>query len=132
MSIAYLLLLLFLCISLHACNARHLSPLDKKKSHFSIKNGEKNGFDFSPKQLNEGIQKMEKEELVGDSEKAKNRRRTSQRVVKVKGIGKGSGALQSESLVSVSWRVPHKKQSQKHPGFNLDYSPPKTHPPSHN
>ena len=37
-----------------------------------------------------------------------------------------------KSRVSVSWRVPHKKRGEKQPGFNLDYSPPKTHPPSHN
>ncbi|KAJ4839838.1 hypothetical protein Tsubulata_010065 [Turnera subulata] len=37
-----------------------------------------------------------------------------------------------ESLVAVSWRVPQRKRGEKHPGFNLDYSPPKTHPPSHN
>ncbi|MBA0584096.1 hypothetical protein Gorai_014924 [Gossypium raimondii] len=34
--------------------------------------------------------------------------------------------------VAVSWRVPHKKHDEKNPGFNLDYSPPKTHPPHHN
>ncbi|KAG8486375.1 hypothetical protein CXB51_019822 [Gossypium anomalum] len=34
--------------------------------------------------------------------------------------------------VAVSWRVPHKKHGEKNPGFNLDYSPPKTHPPHHN
>jgi hypothetical protein len=28
--------------------------------------------------------------------------------------------------------VPQKKRGERHPGFNLDYSPPKTHPPSHN
>lgn len=37
-----------------------------------------------------------------------------------------------EGSISVSWRVPHKKRGEKQPGFNLDYSPPKTHPPSHN
>ncbi|KAK6162548.1 hypothetical protein DH2020_002389 [Rehmannia glutinosa] len=37
-----------------------------------------------------------------------------------------------ESLTSVSWRVPHKKKGEKEPGFNLDYLPPKTHPPVHN
>lgn len=37
-----------------------------------------------------------------------------------------------ESLDSVSWRVPHKKSGENNPGFNLDYAPPKTHPPSHN
>lgn len=38
----------------------------------------------------------------------------------------------TETLASVSWRVPRKKRGEKQPGFNLDYSPPKTHPPSHN
>lgn len=39
----------------------------------------------------------------------------------------------SDQQVSVSWRVPQKKRGiQRQPGFNLDYSPPKTHPPSHN
>ncbi|XP_061996001.1 root meristem growth factor 10 [Rosa rugosa] len=39
----------------------------------------------------------------------------------------------SDQHVSVSWRVPRNKRGiQKQPGFNLDYSPPKTHPPSHN
>ena len=40
MSTASYLLLFFLCISLHACYARHLSPLNMKlqeKPHFSIK-----------------------------------------------------------------------------------------------
>ncbi|KAK4755552.1 hypothetical protein SAY87_009309 [Trapa incisa] len=37
------------------------------------------------------------------------------------------------SLVSVGWRVPHKKPTtEEHPGLTSDYSPPKTHPPSHN
>lgn len=79
----------------------------------------RNGFDSSPKKLNEGF----------DSEKTKNRS-TNKRV------GKSRVSSQAESLVSVSWRVPHnknKKRSQKHiPWFTLDYSPPKTHPPSHN
>lgn len=47
---------------------------------------------------------------------------------------KTSDNHQTESLVSVPWRVPHDKnrRREKNPGFNLDYSPPKTHPPSHN
>nr|XP_043620287.1 root meristem growth factor 10 [Erigeron canadensis] len=33
----------------------------------------------------------------------------------------------------VTYRVPPKnKRVHQQPGFNLDYSPPKTHPPSHN
>ncbi|KAK7382250.1 hypothetical protein VNO80_01044 [Phaseolus coccineus] len=119
MSTASYLLLFFLCISLHACYARHLSPLNMKlnlqeKSHFSIKLSE---------------DKTETR-LVGDSEKPRSRRSTNHRVHQA--VKSGSGALQ-KSLVSVSWRVPHnKKPRQKHPGFDLDYSPPKTHPPHHN
>ncbi|GMI73568.1 hypothetical protein HRI_001026100 [Hibiscus trionum] len=42
------------------------------------------------------------------------------------------GGVNHKSVVSVSWRVPHDKRGGgKHPGFNLDYSLPKTHPPSH-
>ncbi|KAI3681551.1 hypothetical protein L6452_36350 [Arctium lappa] len=38
-----------------------------------------------------------------------------------------------KSLVTVTFRVPQKnKRVHQQPGFNLDYSPPKTHPPSHN
>ncbi|KAI7742063.1 hypothetical protein M8C21_030069 [Ambrosia artemisiifolia] len=34
---------------------------------------------------------------------------------------------------SVSFKIPPKnKRVHQQPGFNLDYSPPKTHPPSHN
>ncbi|KAL3027061.1 hypothetical protein AAZX31_03G028300 [Glycine max] len=137
-STAYLLLL-FLGISLHACYARHLSPLNKKleeKSYFSIKSDEKNGLDSSPKQLNEAGHNKTETRLVGDSVKPRNQRSTNHHRVVQKATdanASGGGALQ-KSLVSVSWRVPHnnKKPRQKHPGFDLDYSPPKTHPPHHN
>ncbi|CAI8583580.1 unnamed protein product [Vicia faba] len=130
--------LLFLCFSLHACNAgrRNLDSLDKKmekKLNFSLKIIDKNGFDSSPMKVTKGDNKMKTNELVGDSEKSKNRKSTNRRMLK--GVGKVSAhGLQTKSHVSVSsWRVPHKKKhSEKHPGFNLDYSPPKTHPPSHN
>lgn len=93
---------------------------------------EKNGFDSLEKKVNQGDNKMKTNELVGNSEKSKTRRSTNRRMLK--GVGKVSvHGLQTKSHVSVSWRVPHKKKhSEKHPGFNLDYSPPKTHPPSHN
>lgn len=61
-----------------------------------------------------------------DSTQKGNETRTNQKTSKVE------GKTSQESLVSVSWHVPHKKRSEKNPGFNLDYSPPKTHPPSHN
>ncbi|CAL0306182.1 unnamed protein product [Lupinus luteus] len=131
MSITYLLF--FLCISLHACNARHLSTIDKKvqmKTHFSIKSDdEKIGFDSYPKKLNEGNNKMQTR-LVDDSEKRKGHGNSSQKMVKAK--EKASSGVKTESLVSVSMSVPHKKPIEENPEFSLDYSPPKTHPPHHN
>ncbi|KAK9742775.1 hypothetical protein RND81_03G196500 [Saponaria officinalis] len=32
----------------------------------------------------------------------------------------------------VTWRVPKEKKGVPNTGFNLDYAPPKLHPPSHN
>ncbi|KAL6007861.1 hypothetical protein ACLOJK_033365 [Asimina triloba] len=59
-------------------------------------------------------------------------RQTSNRAESVEGTrGVASGAVPIESFVTVTWRVPREKHAE-HPGFNLDYSPPKTHPPSHN
>ncbi|CAI9786018.1 unnamed protein product [Fraxinus pennsylvanica] len=40
--------------------------------------------------------------------------------------------VETEPAVSVSWRVPHKKRGEEEPWFNLDYLPPKTHPPHNN
>ncbi|XP_057807340.1 root meristem growth factor 10-like [Salvia miltiorrhiza] len=35
-------------------------------------------------------------------------------------------------VASERWKVPHRKKGEAEPGFNLDYLPPKTHPPVHN
>ena len=52
---------------------------------------------------------------------------------KIKDAGQISDhVVQKGSLGSFSWTVPRTKNSDKHPGFNLDYAPPKIHPPSHN
>ena len=52
---------------------------------------------------------------------------------KIKDAGEVSdSAVQKGSAGSFSWSLPRPKNRDKHPGFNLDYSPPKTHPPSHN
>lgn len=37
-----------------------------------------------------------------------------------------------DSNARKKWRVPHRKRGDQEPGFNQDYSPPKTHPPVHN
>lgn len=67
-----------------------------------------------------------------DSTTDQKRKETTTNQIIPKVEGKTPVSVQTESLASVSWRVPHKKHSEQNPGFNLDYSPPKTHPPSHN
>ncbi|KAK7260163.1 hypothetical protein RIF29_25979 [Crotalaria pallida] len=134
MSLTYLLLF-FLCISLHACNARHLNTLDKKveiKSHFSVKCSEKNGSDSFPKQLNDEDDNNKLENrLVADSEKPKHEgNNNNQKVFKSNKAIKASGDLKTESLVSVSWPVPYNEEPSD--VFSSDYAPPKTHPPRHN
>lgn len=59
-----------------------------------------------------------------------NETRTNQKIPK--GESKTAGAVPTESLVTVSWPVPHRKRSEKTPGFYSDYMQPRTHPPSHN
>lgn len=102
--------------------------------------------DFSPKKLgstNGGEYKRKKIGFVAkaDDEKLQiimettRTRRSKQRkrmLNNVKAKGKKPTTSSSSSSSSVSWRVPHKKNGEKNPGFNVDYSPPKTHPPSHN
>ncbi|XP_040993700.1 uncharacterized protein LOC121240345 [Juglans microcarpa x Juglans regia] len=146
MSATSCLLLFLLCVSMHACNARgrHLiRAVDKKlekKRHFSFRNDEKTGSDeisavskvkpSSSKQHEMGRRESIAGILSSENTPKQNETRSGPKIPKVE--GKTSGAVQTESLESVSWHVPHKKRSGKDPGFNLDYSPPKTHPPSHN
>ncbi|OIW19023.1 hypothetical protein TanjilG_10584 [Lupinus angustifolius] len=95
-----------------------------------MQSDEKSGFDSYPKKLNEGNYTTQTW-LVDDSEKPKGHGNSSQKVVKAK--GKASSAVKTESLVSVSMSVLHKKPIEdQNPEFSLDYSPPKTHPPHHN
>ncbi|XP_047975703.1 uncharacterized protein LOC125218143 [Salvia hispanica] len=37
-----------------------------------------------------------------------------------------------QGVETVQWRVPHPKKGEAVSEFNLDYLPPKTHPPVHN
>ncbi|QHO25089.1 uncharacterized protein DS421_12g378080 [Arachis hypogaea] len=93
--ITYLLLLIFLFISLHACNARHLSTLDKKKMekkpHFSFKissgDDEKKVLGSNPKQVNEEGGNDNKKVKTNRLVSSDHRRRSTknQRVLKTKG-----------------------------------------------
>ncbi|WCJ22911.1 Root meristem growth factor 10 [Euphorbia peplus] len=108
-----LFLLVLVCISLHASNARRLAGYESHahdKFHVSVRNAEKS--------VSIAAEKMESSSKMEEND---------HKVLKSKDQKKGQ-----ESFGSVPWRVPHNKPEEKHPGFNLDYSPPKTHPPSHN
>ncbi|XWS35658.1 hypothetical protein CRYUN_Cryun20dG0015600 [Craigia yunnanensis] len=150
MSITYFLLFL-LCLSLHACSARRLGALDnknklEKKLHFSVKNDMKNGFKKNTsvvgqvKPTSSKVLRSRKEESIEEShadddtdQKLEDHAEVNHKTVE-NDKEKTSGAVQrNKSVVSVSWRVPHRKLGEEHPGFDLDYPPPKTHhPPSHN
>ncbi|KAF2315384.1 hypothetical protein P3X46_014630 [Hevea brasiliensis] len=126
MSVVSCLLLLLLCLPLHARSARRLASADQnllKKFHISNQNDEKK-VSVAPMESSSSNEraKAAKEESIPET-----------RSLMSEENAKHSGSTKKESLVSVPWRVPHNKHgAKKHPGFNLDYSPPKTHPPSHN
>ncbi|PIN10747.1 hypothetical protein CDL12_16646 [Handroanthus impetiginosus] len=103
-----------LCFSYHACNgARILGVIhDDPTTEFYQKNDQKHDAgSLSTNALGEAKMrnKFEKKEIRNEL----NSRKT-------------------EALASVSRRVNRKKRGEKEPGFNLDYLPPKTHPPVHN
>ncbi|KAE8725985.1 Ubiquitin-like superfamily protein isoform 1 [Hibiscus syriacus] len=111
MSITSCFLVFLLCLSLYASTSRRLPALHNENKH-------QNQLHVSTKN-NDGRQKLPDAEVMYKTVESQKE--------------KTSGAIgTSKAVVSVSWRVPHRKHGEKHPGFNLDYSPPKTHPPSHN
>ncbi|KAH7577762.1 hypothetical protein ACOSP7_001218 [Xanthoceras sorbifolium] len=123
MSILYCLLFLF-CLSLHACNARPLVAIDKKDE----KKGTGHKLPVLPAKeksplSNDQVGALSRGDSINETRLADKQKKSNE---------KTSGSHQTESLVSVSWQVPRNKRVAKHPGFNSDYSPPKTHPPSHN
>ncbi|CAN6566427.1 hypothetical protein ACFX2I_040535 [Malus domestica] len=161
-STAHYLLLYLLCLSFHACNARRLGAVHKEpdnKFHLINKSTKAQVSDhkipamsmmksFSSKPSLDQGEKGESTVLQSDSinnKEPKHTKTTDDLKTIPKKIIKGSTSApgadhpistskhDKSSFVSVSWRVPRKKRGvQKQPGFNLDYSPPKTHPPSHN
>ncbi|KAJ8900396.1 hypothetical protein K2173_025036 [Erythroxylum novogranatense] len=119
MSATNCLLLLLLFLSLHACNARRI----EKRFQISNQNNRKDASVPSKEELSSSnVQVASKT----DSRIDQNDRETS------KDSKRKVGAVQKESPVSVPWKVPQNTHREKHPSFNLDYSPPRTHPPSHN
>ncbi|KAJ7007464.1 hypothetical protein D5086_004766 [Populus alba] len=137
-------LLSLLCLSLHACTARPLADINnnpEKKFHIIPYQNDQKEISVTTVPTVESSSSKEfgaakkdsiaKTQLGDNAQKLKDSK-AKQKLDSVDEIEKNPGADKKESLVSVSWRVPQKKRGERHPGFNLDYSPPETHPPSHN
>ncbi|GAV87895.1 hypothetical protein CFOL_v3_31319, partial [Cephalotus follicularis] len=118
-----------LCISMHACKARHYGVLNKGSTtpnYFTSKGLEKAELNLDSIQgpnedANYSIGAVPQE--LNDSkallkEQKQNRRETS-------------GLAPIKPPVSVSWRVP-RKENKDNPVFYSDYSQPDTSTPSHN
>ncbi|CAK9159374.1 unnamed protein product [Ilex paraguariensis] len=145
MSITPSILVLLLCLSFHACTARKLGVINKKpenKFWLPNKNGEKVGLIQIPAPLMNKLSLSTRLQVAKNDSKLKESRvdnhidnpatpKANPKDLKDPRV-KILDAAQTESLATVSWRVPHRKRREKQPGFNLDYSPPKTHPPVHN
>nr|DAD18544.1 TPA_asm: hypothetical protein HUJ06_020007 [Nelumbo nucifera] len=133
--VSSLLPFLIICFTVHACKARHFQVVDKESDAQDHLSG---------KDLRAGQQVKVPENKShhsgGGASCSSYQRRPKQDpdhqalINNVNGKpGKASGGARNNSLVSVSWRVPHHYQKHgKHPGFDIDYTPPKTRPPSHN
>ncbi|KAJ9539048.1 hypothetical protein OSB04_031781 [Centaurea solstitialis] len=138
------LLVFLLCLS-HESNGRHLSSVDehakddnsKLLPHSTIK-----GFKNDPLTVHTDLNlKANEMETIGAHND--NHKQTDCKSHEKKDMIKGQKVKEDvvhghhhqrpQSLATVTFRVPPKnKRVHQQPGFNLDYSPPKTHPPSHN
>ncbi|CAL5381463.1 unnamed protein product [Camellia sinensis] len=123
---------LLLLSSLCACSARHLGEIGKDDKKFLLPN--KNDEKVSPvKTLDEPKFKQAlSNQLVGEDMVKQSRVGKDDHPKPISSMAKELEAQTGESHVYVSWHLPHKKQGEPQPGFNLDYEPPKTHPPVHN
>ncbi|KAH7687697.1 hypothetical protein IHE45_04G182700 [Dioscorea alata] len=121
-----LLILLSLFISIHSCHGRLLTddqiqPPNKRKDQSIESNPLKRewrtsgGAATTAQSLKDG--------------KTRTSTKVEDHAVKAVLV---SGAVRIQSHVSVSWHVPRMEKHRGHPGFNVDYAGPKTHPPSHN
>ncbi|KAJ0928556.1 hypothetical protein HanRHA438_Chr04g0195411 [Helianthus annuus] len=130
-------LLFLLCLS-HECNGRHLNTLMDddhaidNKAKLLNHNSTIKGFGdnlmttvHDDLNLKRAAKEKKNKQTYGGSKNKKD---------KTKGQTYGRRQrLHQHHPKSVTFRVPPKnKRVHQQPGFNLDYSPPKTHPPSHN
>ncbi|XP_042489752.1 root meristem growth factor 10-like [Macadamia integrifolia] len=146
-----LLPFLLLFLTMHTCKARYLGVIvneSHKQVQFSVKEVEKERLvktsiasqvmipNSSAELQTVQIEAGNGESIISEgkgypSTQNPKDSRVRHKKVKKKRKGKVTAVSQVESLVSVSWHIDHNKQ-KGNPGFNSDYAPPKTHPPSHN
>ncbi|KAI3416826.1 uncharacterized protein J3R85_015094 [Psidium guajava] len=147
MSITHCLLLFIITgLSLHICDGRRLMDMDKKlvrRATSSSKSGVKTGLDlvniasnFKFMQTNNSFNNEgnnAETPVAKKPESAIVQARTTQKSMTTRDAkGKIRGPSHHHQNISVSWRVPRKIPTGKHPELDADYCPPKTHPPSHN
>ncbi|KAI4323777.1 hypothetical protein L6164_023356 [Bauhinia variegata] len=130
-----LFIVFFLCLSKYPCTAHHLVAVDETSNVQSNIHGKVAG--NVKKHSIESSVEAEKEGIKSIGGAMTQRSKTTNAIDDIKKFKSSSeqedllGQAPAKSVVSVSWRVPHKKQDQN-PGFYSDYSRPRTRPPSHN
>ncbi|KAF8413002.1 hypothetical protein HHK36_000974 [Tetracentron sinense] len=140
----FMIFFFLLCLSMHACNARHLAVDKESSKHVKLSGKEVLKASVPPKVKPSSLEHLGTRRRVGGVNKESMINESwgsasTQKSIDSKGLlkevknykGRISGGVQIKSFVSVSLPAPHEKR-RENPGFNLDYSPPKTDPPSHN
>ncbi|KAL6494095.1 hypothetical protein OROGR_032004 [Orobanche gracilis] len=124
-----LVLVLLLCFSSHACNARtsrvlHQVAAEPVQQHPI---GKKNDHKLNPGRV-PSKEKMMINSTDQSGEPVKNHEAKGDSTKKSSDTSKDD-----ESISYVSWRVPHKKRGEEQETeFNFDYLEPRTHTPVHN
>ncbi|AEE80093.2 hypothetical protein AtNW77_Chr3g0217411 [Arabidopsis thaliana] len=134
----YFLLIVFVILSWSLlCDSRHLGHMEKKLSvNLDLLNKD-----------NEEITKLEAPStnktntLLSQSHAVVNHGDNGQingkKTKEIHRVKRASDKKVSSKRVSRTWKIPkypkkQPKSDQEHPGFNLDYMQPTTHPPHHN
>ncbi|KAL3536997.1 hypothetical protein ACH5RR_000363 [Cinchona calisaya] len=138
-SIPSSLVILLLFIALCSSNARPIGVINKNEeksslARVSISSNAKPSISKKLEAAKEDSSHMENR--VNEDNEATGAQKLVEKKHEVKDDHKrskvGADAFQTESLATVSWKLPHRKRGEQQPGFNLDYAPPETHPPVNN
>ncbi|KAF8020454.1 hypothetical protein BT93_G1001 [Corymbia citriodora subsp. variegata] len=123
-----------MALSMHICDGRRLTDMDKKlakRTTSSSKSMPRNN-SFNNEGNDAETPVAEKPENAIVQTRTTQKLMTMRKATKEKIRGPSHDHQDMSSLISDSWLDPRKIPTEKHPGLDSDYSPPKTHPPSHN